>query len=575
MDRIRAAFMTGTEEGETERLRYFRTAEASGGLSTPSPFAETWKKEKTCFLCQEKVGTGRGDTKKRKGCRFCLHALCEKCAPIKTLHPLTNREERTCVNCFKAGLEQTIRQQVSAEVAEKNQELRALEEQLSAEIDAKVEAENRLKALERDFEAQRDVSVPADFHSQLLAESTRADVIEREFSTLKSDYQHLQQETQLERQTYETSLAYERQNAAKARKTLIFQTAQVTGLKNTNDHLRKQVEDLEKQLSGDSGREEVLQRTKDLHAAEKLDLQKQLYAANETVKEKTAEIERLNAACKDAVLRLRTRDKEATERLNQAEKEKKLLEELLEKASRESPGKDQSAELRKQIEALKSEVMDLKMQLAERESLLSLAKEDILEENSKRLDLEEMMQRRPRKSGIDSEMERLKAELARKVEQWQLFQEEVRSVLLSLPARESLEKQRSEVEQYKLQLNNCHQTIHKFDEVFHVVQEKLQIEQQVISEKEREVEALKMMLESHGITLPPAPTTDPETGTDLTTKLREREETIERLNAQMQEYKEEMKKLKNEKFRRSRPSALKTNTLKPPLSQDPCDCRTF
>ena len=576
MDRPRSAFWTGAEEMVSDRLKHFRTAEVSGGLSTPSPFSETWKKEKTCFLCQEKVGTGRGDTKKRKGCRFCLHALCEKCAPIKTLHPLTNREERICVTCFKAGLEQAIRQQFSEDLAGKNQELRALEEQLSTEIDAKVAAETRLKTLEREFDAQRESPVPADFHSQLLAESTRADSVEREFSTLKSDYQNLQQETQLERQTFEASLAYERQTAAKFRTNLIFQTAQAAGLKNSNENLRKQIEDLEKQLSGESGREEVIKRTKDLHAAEKLDLQKQLYAANEAVKEKSAEIERLNAACKDATLRLRSRDKEATERVNHAENEKKLLAEQLEKAVQQRPGVDQSAELKKQIEALKGEVMEMKMQLAERESLLSLAKEDILEENSKRLDLEEMLQRKSRKSGIDSDMERLKAELARKVEQWQLFQEEVRSVLLSLPPRESLEKQRSEVEQYKLQLNNCHQTIQKFDEVFHVVQEKLQIEQQVINEKEREVEALKMLLESHGIILPPVPTTDPETGTDLTTKLREREETIERLNAQMQEYKEEMKKLKNEKFRRSRPSALgKTNTLKPPLSQDPCDCRAF
>lgn len=561
--------LTGTEELDSDRLRHFRTADVSGGLSNPSPFSETWKKEKTCFLCQAKVGTGRGDTKKRKGCRFCLHALCEKCAPIKAMHSLTNKEERICVNCFKAGLEQGLREQFSTEILGKNQELRALEEQLSAEIDAKVAAEERLRALEKE-------SISPDFHSQLFAESSRADSLEREFSTLRGNYQNLQQEAQLERRTYETNLESERQNAAKARKTLIFQTAQVAGLKSSNERLRKQVEDLEKQLSGESGREEVLKETKELHAAEKLELQKQLYAANEALKEKNTEIERLNAACKDAVLRLHNKDKDSSERVNSAEKEKKQLAEQLAKASQQSSRSDESAELRKQVESLKTEVVELQMQLAERESLLSLAKEDILEENSRRLDLEEALHRRPRKSDIESDMDRLKAELARKVEQWQLFQEEVRSVLLSLPPRESLDKQRAEVEQYKQQLNNCHQTIQKFDEVFHVVQEKLQIEQQVLNDKEREVEALKQLLENHGIILPPVQLIDPETGTDLTTKLREREETIERLNAQMSEYKEEMKKLKNEKFRRSRPSALgKTNTLKPPLSQDPCDCRTF
>lgn len=552
---------------ESDRPNFFRTLGASYGLSSQSPFSEVWKKEKVCFLCQEKVGTGRGDTKKRKGCRFCLHALCEKCAPIKAMHPQTHQNERICVNCFKSTIEQSIRDEVSSELSSKNQELRALEEQLSAEIDSKISLQSQLKSLEQELSSIRgDNPVPSDFHSQLLSESMRADNIEREFSTLQGDFMHLQREMQLERQTYETNLELERQNAAKARKTLIFQTAQLAGLKGTNETLRKHVEDLEKQLSGDSGKEEVLRKTKEIHAAEKLELQKQLFAANEMVKTKNEEVERLNAACKDAVLRLKHKDSEMMGKIKGLEEEKRQLEE----EKKRFVVSENEKEWKKQVEALKNEIMELKSQLAERESLLSLAKEDIIEENSRRLDLEEHL-----KLDIETDMSRLKSELMCKIEQWKLYQEEVRGVLLSLPSQELMERQRGEVEQYKQQLGNCHSTIMKFDEVFKVVQEKLQLEQQVIGEKEREVEALKQILESHGITIPQT-VTDTESGTALNMKLKEREETIERLNEQMMQYKEEMRKLKNEKFRRSRPSGNgKSATLKPPLSQDPCDCRVF
>jgi hypothetical protein len=76
---------------------------------------DQYKEQKQCFICKSKVNDLGLVEKKKYACMFCYNAVCQSCSPLRCYHPETIREERACVQCYFAAIEEEVKQQVRAE----------------------------------------------------------------------------------------------------------------------------------------------------------------------------------------------------------------------------------------------------------------------------------------------------------------------------------------------------------------------------------------------------------------------------------------------------------------------------
>ena len=579
------------ESGAQDPYRAFHTFGSSSTVFDASPFPDTYKKEKTCSICEVKVNSTRGDTNRRHGCKFCLHAVCHKCSPLRLFNVASNRLERICVNCFKHTLEEQVRGEIQALKPQRDEELLEISLKLTEETKKRVEFEEQISLLHL---VKSENSI---LKAELADTKIRNSDLETRFETLESDFETHKIESAFKEKQFETSLQSLQQSADKHRKLYMLKAAELMGVRKQLEQykalvegmkgekhssvemgigvmavkqihdmqvqeMKGKVEELEGKLEAKCKEcELLLAKTRESEESGNERVSKYLLE-NQTTLRKLSETEAANEALKEEVTELR----EQLERVakitqfdaNEQFKEMKLDYErrLAILQSRLDSVIAEKREIESHRDELSAETSRLTTELEERTSLLDLAKEEIISENQQKTEFETKLQRFSTYITQLESLDELHACLER---------EAAKALNLS----EQVARQRLEIEQYKQQLRSTQEALDKGEELLRAGQEQHQYERKLVYRKDAEIEALRELLQNHGVD-PTGLTMRLDGESDLTRILREKEAKVGVLGAELRD------NLKKARGREKTPR-LSGNSkgFKPAVNTDPCACALF
>ena len=581
------------ESTSQDPYRAFHTFGSSSTVFDSSPFPDTYKKEKTCSVCEVRLSSARGDANRRHGCKFCLHAVCHKCSPLRLFHTTSSRLERVCVNCFRHRLEEQVRGEVEALRPKRDEELLELSQKLTEETKKRVQFEDEVSLLRL---AKSENSL---LTSELTDTKLRNSDLESRLQALESDFETHKIEAAFKEKHFETSLSTLQQYADKHRNLYACKVVELMGV-------RKQVEQYKDLVEGmKGGRPNSVETGIGAMAVKQIhDMQVQ------EMKGKVEDLQRkLEAKCKEAesqLAKLRETEETANTRigkyllenqnvLRSLEETEKANEELKQEVSELREQLERVAKItqfdaveqfkemkldyerrlailqsklesalgeKREIEALKSQFSDenkrLRSELEEQKSILDLAKDEIISENQQKTDFESKFERF---STYLSQLECMD-EL-----QGKLGQESIKAQ----NACEQVARQRLELEQYKQQLRSTQEALDKGEELLRASQEQHQYERKMIYRKEAEIEALREMLQKQGID-PTGLTMRLDGESDLTRILKEKEARVGALGAELRD------NLKKARGREKKPRASgdsKGVGFKSAVNTEPCGCALF
>ena len=579
------------DSGVEDCYQAFHTFGSSSTVLDASPFPDTYKKERTCFICEVKLCSQRGEISRRHGCKFCLHAVCPKCSPLRQFHPLSNRLERSCLHCFKTNFEDQLRAEFTASQPKRDEDLLELSRKLTEETKKRVEYEEEISHLrmsKNDY--NRLKSELNDTQQCNLDLETRLQNIESDFETYKI-------ETAFKEKNYETSLLTFQQSVDKHRKLYALKAAELMGVRKQLDQYKTLVEGMKSGKPSNVDMGIGMLAAKQIHDIQTEEMKKQTDNLQAKLDAKTLEYE--------AVLsKLRDTENNANDTMAKHLIEKQNILKNLEEVEMSNENlKEEISELREQLERvaktqefdqfkelktdnerrlaalqskldaanaekkelaaanakLNSTVATLTADIEELRTLLDLAKEQILTENQEKTVIEGKVDRFA--SYIDKLESMDSLQLA-------LNQETAKAQNLN----ELVTRQRLEIEQYKQQLRSTQEALDKGEELLRAGEEQYQYQRKVIYRKTAEIDALREMLQRNGVD-PTGLTFKMDGESDLTRILKEKEAKVGELGLELQN------NLKNARGRekKPRPSGDSKGGLgfKPAVNTEPCACALF
>ena len=567
-----------------------------------SQFSSLWRKEKLCIVCETKLSSLTGDPSKRHGCKFCGHAVCTQCSPLKMPHPSSAKPSRMCVNCYKAQLETKVKEELEVSKPQREAEWIRASRRLEDETWKRRELEETVEGLKKVSEENEQL------RAQLTEETLKRTEAEEKLSAAEKELLEKRLERTYQEKNFETALMGVQQSVDKYRKTLALKVAENMGLRKQVEQYKAIIEEVKGNSDGKKAHSDIsagmglaLSAAKQLHSLQVAELNGTIEDLKGKLQQKVTENEQIST-------KMRENDEKHSETISKCLQEsqttlRKLTEyeqsnELLQKevtnlrdqlhrltangdlssdaiftelkiasdrqisviaANLEAATREKS-QLQATIDQQTAEIQRITALYEEQTSLLSLAEDDILSENREKLEFESKLEKYERYIEKLEQFDEMSSQLS-----------ETTSKLLT--TSEMLSRQRLETEQFKHMLKTTQETLEKCEELIRAGQEQIDAERKLAVRRETEIEELRRLLQTNGIDAKIAMLTL-EDDSGLSQALREKEAKVGKLGMELHENLEKLRFSHDRKLH-SATSSQRHLSFKPAVSTEPCACSLF